>query len=47
MSNEMTKHQLRIWVEKAVKEAQDPDPREKLRRERQKRAEKVSKRFGL
>lgn len=47
MSNEATKAQIKNWLDKAVREAQNPDPREKLKREREKKAMRVAKNFGL
>lgn len=47
MSNEVTKAQIRTWLEEAIKKAQNPDPREELKREREKKAKQVSKSYGL
>ena len=47
MGNEYTKSQIRAWLDNAVKKAQSPDPREKLKRERQLKSKKVANRFGL
>lgn len=47
MGNEATKQQIRAWLQKAVEKAKNPDIREKFRRQREKRAIKVSKKYGL
>jgi hypothetical protein len=47
MSNEVTKAQIRSWLDEAVRRAKNPDPREKLLRERQKKKVKVLKHYGL
>lgn len=47
MSNEATKAQIRSRLENAVRRAKNPDPREKLKIERQKRTVKVFESFGL
>lgn len=47
MSNAYTKMQIRQWLDEAIKKAQSPDPREKMRRERMDRIKKVSKNYGL
>lgn len=47
MSNEDTKQQIKSWLDEAVRRAKNPDPREKIKRERQKKAIKISKSFGL
>lgn len=47
MSNEATKAQIRTWLDEAVRKAKNPDPREKLKHERQKRSVKISKSYGL
>ncbi len=44
---EFTKQQIRAWLEEAVRKAQSPDPREQLKRAREKRKAKVSKMYGL
>lgn len=46
-NNEHTKMQIRNFLDEAVRKAQNPDPREKLKREREKKAKKVSKDFGF
>lgn len=47
MGNEHTKLQIKTWLENAVKKAQSPDPREKLRRERRGKMKKVAKNYGF
>lgn len=47
MSNEATKQQIREWLEQAIKKAQNPDLREKVRKEREKRKRMVEKHYGL
>ncbi len=47
MSNEATKQQIREWLEQAVKRAQNPDLRENLKRERDKKRKKVEQHYGL
>jgi hypothetical protein len=47
MSNEHTKQQIRKFLEKAVLKAQNPDPMDKIRREREIRAKKVQMDYGL
>ena len=47
MSNEHTKLQLKTFLENAVQNAQNPDPREKLRRSRKEKMKKVEKRYGF
>ncbi len=47
MSNEATRAQIRGWLEEAVRKAKNPDPREKIRNERKRRAVKISKTYGL
>jgi hypothetical protein len=47
LNNEATKEQIKRWLEGAIKKAQNPDPREKLRRERKLRAKQVKKSFGF
>ena len=46
-NNQGTKQQIRTWLENAIREAQNPDPREKIRRERKERAKKEQKRYGF
>ena len=47
MSNEATKAQIRSWIEDAVRRARNPNPGEKMLRERQKKRDKVLKNYGL
>lgn len=47
MGNESTKAQIRGWIEEAIRKAKNPDPREKIKKERQRRAIKISKSYGL
>jgi uncharacterized membrane protein (DUF106 family) len=47
MGNEHTKEQIRSFLEKAIEKAKNPNDRERLKRLRQARAEKVSKRYGF
>lgn len=47
MSNEWTKKQIREFIENAVEKARNPDPKEKIRRKRELRAKKISKKYGL
>ncbi len=47
MSNEGTKEQIRSFIEEAIKKAQNPDPREKIKRERQERVRKVERNYGF
>ena len=45
--NEHTKLQIKTWLANAVRRAQSPNPREKLKRQRKERAKKTEKRYGL
>ena len=47
MGNEATKSQIRAWLEKSIREASNPDPREKLKRERREKSKKIAKSYGL
>jgi len=47
MGNEGTKKQIRTWIENAIEKAQNPDPREKLKRLRREKVKKVAKNYGL
>ncbi len=47
MGNEYTKKQITDFLDRAIDNAKNPDLREKIRRERQKKAQKVSKRYGF
>ncbi len=47
MGSEHTNQQFKKWLEDAIEEAKNPDPREALRRKRKQRAKKVERRYGL
>lgn len=47
INNEGTKEQIRRWLENAVKNAKNPDPRIILRKKREERRKKVYKNYGL
>jgi len=47
LNSEGTKLQIRTWIENAIKKAQNPDPREKLKRLRREKIKKVAKNYGL
>ncbi len=47
MSNEATKAQIRAWLEETIRKVKNPDPREKIRRERKKREVIISHSYGL
>lgn len=47
LNNEGTKLQIKTWLENAVKKAQNPSPREKLRRVRKEKEKKVAKLYGF
>ena len=47
MSNIHTKIQIKTWLDNAVKKAQNPDPAEKVRRERKLKAKKVAQKYGI
>lgn len=47
MANEGTKQQIRDWLEEAVRKAKNPDPRERIKRERAKRKTKVLESYAL
>jgi hypothetical protein len=47
MSNEGTKEQIRRWIENAIKEAKNPDPRKLLKKKREKKKKKVAQNYGL
>lgn len=47
MGNEATKKQIRDSFQKAIDEANNPDPRIAKKKERKKRKGKVSQKFGL
>ncbi len=45
--NEHTRLQIQTWLENAVRKAQNPSPREKLKRLRKEKMKKVAKKYGL
>ena len=45
--SEGTRLQIQTWLENAVRRAQSPDPREKMRRRRKEKMKKVAKNYGL
>jgi len=47
MNNQSTKNQIRVFLEKAVEEAKNPDLKDLLKKKRLLRSKKVSKRYGL
>lgn len=47
MGNEHTKQQIRNFIVNAIEKAKNPDKREEIKRQRQKRATKVLQKFGL
>lgn len=47
MGNEHTKLQIRNWLKDAVRKAQNPSPREKLKRLRKEKIKKIAKNYGL
>lgn len=47
MANESTNQQLRSFIEKAIKDAQNPDMRKLLKRQREKKKKIIASRFGL
>jgi len=47
MGNEYTKLQIRTWLKKAVKEAQNPSQREKMKRLRKIKKKKMIKNYGF
>ena len=46
-NNEFTKLQIKNWLENAVKNAQNPDPKEQIRRQRQEKNKVVKSKYGL
>lgn len=46
-TNAATQEQFNVFFKKAVMKAKNPDPREQVRKLRQKRAEKIKTKFGL
>lgn len=47
LNNEHTKQYLKDWFARAVKRAQNPDPRVKMLRKRKAKKSQVAKKFGL
>jgi len=47
MNSEHTKLQIKTWLEKAIKIAQNPSPREKLLRKRKEKMKNIAKRYGF
>lgn len=47
MGNEATKQQIRTWIEKAIKEAKDPDPRKIIKKKREIKRKTIAKDYGL
>lgn len=47
MGNQLTKDQLRRWLDREVKEAKNPDPRKIIKNKREARKKKVAKKYGL
>lgn len=47
MSNESAKQELKEWIENAIEEAKNPNPREKAQKERKIKAGKVKQKYGL
>jgi len=47
MGNELTKAQLRRWLDREVKEAQNPDRRKLLKRKREQKKKEIAKNYGL
>jgi hypothetical protein len=45
--NEGTKLQIRTFLENAIKNAQNPSPKEKMRRLRKEKMKKVEKLYGF
>ncbi len=47
LASKGARDQVRKWIEQVIKKAQDPDPREKVLRERRKKRESEMKKYGL
>jgi hypothetical protein len=47
INNEGTKQQIRIWIERAIAKAQNPDPREAIKKKRAERVKTVAKSYGF
>lgn len=47
MGNELTKAQLKRWLDQEVKEVKNPDMRKILRNKRKQKKKKIAKNYGL
>lgn len=47
MSNEHTKQQIRNFIVNAIEKARNPDPKERIKREREMKAKQVAKQYGF
>lgn len=47
MANEATKKQFKDFFEAAIEKQKNPDPRERLKKIRRSKAEKVSQKYGF
>jgi len=47
MNNTGTKEQIRRFLENAVKNAQNPDPREVIKQKRMQKVGKIAKKYGF
>jgi len=47
VGNEHTKLQIKTWLENVIKNAQNPDPREKSRRLRKEKMKRIVKNYGF
>ncbi len=47
INNEFTKQQIRNWLEESIRKAQNTDPKEVLKRVREKRKKQVARFYGL
>ena len=47
MGNESTKQQIKDFLDQAVKNAQNPDMRKLLKKQREKKKKIIAQRFGL
>lgn len=45
--NEHTKLQIRRFLDNAIKEAKNPDPKKKLIRKRKEKSKKIAKKYGF
>jgi len=46
-NNEGTREQIQRWIEKSIKDAENPDPRDKMRLIHKEKGQKVVKRYGF